>query len=42
MSDDIRFTAEGGLATVELTRPKALNALTLEMIRELHPRLDAW
>lgn len=42
MSDEIRFTAESGLATVELTRPKALNALTLEMIRELHPRLDAW
>ncbi len=42
MSDEIRFIVEGGLATVELTRPKALNALTLGMIRELHPRLDAW
>lgn len=42
MSDEIRFAAEGGLATVELTRPKALNALTLEMIRAMHPRLEAW
>lgn len=42
MSDEIRFTVEGGLATVELTRPKALNALTLGMIREMHPQLEAW
>lgn len=42
MSDDIRFTVEGGLATIELTRPNALNALTLGMIREMHPRLEAW
>lgn len=42
MSDEIRFAVEGGLATVELTRPKALNALTLEMIRQMHPRIEAW
>lgn len=42
MSDEIRFTVDGGLATVELTRPKALNALTLGMIREMHRKLDAW
>jgi len=42
VSEEIRFTVDGGLATVELTRPKALNALTLGMIRELHPRLEAW
>lgn len=42
MSDEIRFTVDGGLATIELTRPKALNALTLGMIREMHPRIDAW
>lgn len=42
MSDEIRFTVEGGLATIELTRPKALNALTLDMIREMHPQLEAW
>lgn len=42
MSDEIRFTVDGGLATIELTRPKALNALTLEMIRAMHPRLEQW
>ncbi|HEY9567380.1 MAG TPA: enoyl-CoA hydratase/isomerase family protein [Thalassobaculum sp.] len=42
MSDEIRFAVEDGLATIEFTRPKALNALTLGMIREMHPRLDAW
>ncbi|MEQ8398590.1 enoyl-CoA hydratase/isomerase family protein [Thalassobaculum sp.] len=42
MSDEIRFAAEGGLATIELARPKALNALTLDMIRAMHPRLEAW
>lgn len=42
MSDEIRFTVEGGLATIELTRPKALNALTLGMIRAMHPALEAW
>ena len=42
MSEDIRFSAEHGLATIELNRPKALNALTLDMIRAMHPRLDAW
>lgn len=42
MSDEIRFSVEGGLATIELTRPKALNALTLAMIREMQPRIDAW
>jgi len=42
VSDEIRFTVDGGLATIELTRPKALNALTLGMIREMHPKIDAW
>jgi len=42
VSDEIRLMAEGGLATIELTRPKALNALTLGMIRAMHPALDAW
>ncbi len=42
LSDEIRFVVEGGLATIELTRPKALNALTLDMIRAMTPALDAW
>src|SRR3546814_6968697 len=42
LADEIRFSGEEGLATIEFTRPKALNALTLGMFREMHPRLDAW
>lgn len=41
-TSDIRFAAEGGIAFVTLSRPKALNALTLEMIRAFHPHLEAW
>ena len=42
MSEEISLSAEGGLATVTLDRPKALNALTLDMIRALAPALDRW
>lgn len=41
-SEEIAFHRRGGLAEIEMTRPKALNALTLEMIRHLDPRLKAW
>ncbi len=41
-TSDIRFAVEGGVAFVTLSRPKALNALTLEMIRAYYPRLLAW
>lgn len=40
--DDIIFGREGGLATVLLNRPKALNALTHEMAVELDGELRAW
>jgi len=33
---------KGGLATVTLNRPKALNALNLDMIRQLEPLLRGW
>jgi len=42
MTEDIQFSVSGGLARVLLNRPKALNALTLDMIRLLDPRLRAW
>lgn len=41
-SDEIRFERRGALGLVTLDRPRALNALSLPMIRALHARLDAW
>src|SRR5438034_2841985 len=42
MSDDILFGREGGVATVTLNRPQALNAFTLGMYRRFDPMLRAW
>ncbi|MDF1719712.1 MAG: enoyl-CoA hydratase/isomerase family protein [Minwuia sp.] len=42
MEDEIIFGRNGGLATVLLNRPKALNALTHEMCVALHARLKDW
>jgi enoyl-CoA hydratase len=42
MTDDISFSETGGLATITLDRPKALNALTHDMVRALTPKLDGW
>jgi enoyl-CoA hydratase len=39
---DILFGREGGIGTVLLNRPKALNAFTLEMYRRLEPTLHQW
>lgn len=39
---EILFATEGHSATATLNRPKALNALTLGMIRALDPQLAAW
>jgi enoyl-CoA hydratase len=39
---DVRFRIEKGVGWITLDRPKALNALTLSMIREIDPRLRAW
>lgn len=41
-TSDIRFAVEGGIAFVTLSRPKALNALTLEMIRAYYAHLVPW
>jgi enoyl-CoA hydratase len=39
---DILFGREGGVATVTLNRPHALNALTLGMYRQFDPKLREW
>ena len=40
--DEILFGRAGGLATIVINRPQALNALTLENYRSLAPQLAAW
>ncbi len=42
MSDEISFETRGPLGLITMTRPKALNALTLAMIRLMRPQLDRW
>lgn len=43
MSDpEILFEVKGAAGIITLNRPKALNALTLGMVRALHPQLIAW
>lgn len=39
---EVMFTAEAGVGRILLNRPKALNALTLDKIREMHRQLEAW
>ena len=41
-ADEIRFERHGRLGVVTLDRPRALNALTLGMIRALDPMLSQW
>src|SRR5436309_6331758 len=41
-TEDILFGREGGLATITLNRPQALNAFTLGMYRALAPILRQW
>jgi enoyl-CoA hydratase/carnithine racemase len=40
--DEIRFERRGRIGIATLTRPRALNALTLGMVRGLAAALDAW
>lgn len=42
MTDSIRFERRAGLGIATLDRDKALNALTLDMIRAFHRKLDEW
>lgn len=39
---DVVFERRGVAGVITLNRPKALNALTLDMVRLIHPQLDAW
>ncbi|SFH10051.1 enoyl-CoA hydratase/isomerase family protein [Methylobacterium gossipiicola] len=40
--DDILFARHGAAGLITLNRPRALNALSLAMIRAMHARLSAW
>lgn len=42
MTDDVRFEVRGGFGWITLDRQRALNALTLEVIRAMQAQLDAW
>ena len=42
VTDEILLGREGGLATLTINRPKALNALTLDNYRRIEPALRAW
>lgn len=42
VTDDILFERRGSAGLVTLNRPKALNAITHEMVRELAVKLDGW
>lgn len=39
---EVLFERRGGAGIVTLNRPKALNALTLAMVRAIHPKLAEW
>ncbi|MGE0152778.1 MAG: enoyl-CoA hydratase/isomerase family protein [Reyranellaceae bacterium] len=43
MSDqEVLFEVKGGIGHIVLNRPKALNALTLPMVRLIGPQMEAW
>jgi len=42
MTTHVLLEKKGPVGLVTLDRPRALNALDLGMIREMHPRLEAW
>lgn len=42
MTDDILFEERGGLRLITLNRPKALNAISLAMVRAMADKLSAW
>ena len=42
MTDEVRFDVQGAIGCITLDRQRALNALTLEMIRAMQVQLDSW
>ncbi|KTC89749.1 enoyl-CoA hydratase/isomerase family protein [Fluoribacter dumoffii] len=42
MTDEVLFNQEGSLGVITLNRPKALNALTLNMILNMQRQLSLW
>ncbi len=43
MSDEeLIFETKGPAGIITLNRPKALNAVTLNMVRQMHPQLERW
>ena len=41
-NDEVLFERRGRAGLITLNRPDALNALTLSMVRRMHPQLQAW
>ena len=41
-NDEVLFEEKGNKAVITLNRPKALNALNLNMIRKLYPQMCKW
>jgi len=39
---EVLFEERDGLGIITLNRPKALNALTLGMVLEIHPKMEQW
>ncbi len=42
IAPEILFEVRGEAGIVTLNRPRALNALSMKMVRALHPQLDRW
>merc|ERR1712142_838391 len=40
--DEVLFETRANSGVITLNRPRALNALNLNMIRTMHPVLEAW
>lgn len=42
MSDDVLFEVRGQLGEIALNRPKAMNALNLDIVQQIHRQLRRW